>query len=82
MICTGVDSKTPERVQLDDYNDYLLDDINEGIDVTMMIDTLGDTNTEDPVDGQKEYRKLTNAKSAKRRRRNVLDEPTRRRQSP
>lgn len=67
MFRTGVDSETLECVQLDDYVDYLLDDITEGIEVTMMIETPEDTKTEDPNDARKEYRKLTNAKRAERR---------------
>lgn len=45
-----MDSETLERVQLDDYDDYLLDDIDEGIDVTMTIETLEDTKIEELED--------------------------------
>lgn len=69
MIRTGMDSETLERVQLDDYDDYLLDDINKGIDVTMTIETPEDAKTVAPDDAPKEYHKLANAKRTKHRRR-------------
>lgn len=39
---------------------------DEGIGVTMTIETLEDMKIEDPDDAWKEYRKLTNAKHMKR----------------
>jgi hypothetical protein len=35
MIHADEDGEGLERVQLDDYNDYLLDSLNEDMDVTM-----------------------------------------------
>jgi hypothetical protein len=38
MIHIGKDYEGVERVQLDDYDDYLLDPLEEDVDVTMGIE--------------------------------------------
>jgi hypothetical protein len=64
MIHAGEDCEGLERVQLDDY-DYLLDPLDEGVDVTMDIDFPDNIKIEDADDIQKEHRKLINEKRAK-----------------
>lgn len=69
MICTGIDSETQETIQLDDYVDYLLDDIEDSINVTMIVETPQDNKMEYLDGAQKKQRKIDNAKHAERRRR-------------
>jgi hypothetical protein len=64
--CEGV-----ERVQLDNYDDYLLDQLNKDVDVTMDSEFPDVIKIEDVDDIQKERRKLISAKRAKRRHRTV-----------
>jgi hypothetical protein len=71
MIHGGEDCEGIERVQLDDYDDYLLDPLHEDVDVTMGIEFPDNTKIEDADDIQKECRKLINAKRTKRRHRAV-----------
>jgi hypothetical protein len=43
MIHASKDCEGIEQVQLDDYNDYLLDPLDEDVDVTMGIEFLDKT---------------------------------------
>jgi hypothetical protein len=71
MIHIGKDNEGLERVQLDDYDDYLLDPLDEDVDVTMDSEFLDNIMVEDVDDIQKERRRLINAKRTKRRHRAV-----------
>jgi hypothetical protein len=71
MIHAAEDCEGLERVQLDDYNDYLLDPLDEDVDTIMGIEFPDNIKVEDADDIQKECRKLINAKHAKRRHRAV-----------
>jgi hypothetical protein len=71
MIHIGKDNEGLERVQLDDYDDYLLDPLDEDVDVTMDSEFLDNIMVEDVDDIQKEHRRLINAKRAQRRHRAV-----------
>jgi hypothetical protein len=50
MIHTSEDCEGLERVQLDDYDDYLLDPLDEDVDVTMGIEFLDNIKVEDAED--------------------------------
>jgi hypothetical protein len=67
MIQVGEDYEGLVLVQLDDYNDYLADPLDEDVDVTMDSESLDNIKVEDADDIQKEHRRLINAKHAKRR---------------
>jgi hypothetical protein len=67
MIHTGEDCEGVERVQLDNYDDYLLDPLDEDVDVTMGVEFPNNIKIEDADDIQRERRKLINAKCAKRK---------------
>jgi hypothetical protein len=67
MIHAGEDCEGLDWVQLDDYDDYLLDPLDEDVDATMGIEIQDNIKVEDANDTQKERRKLINAKRAKRR---------------
>jgi hypothetical protein len=69
MIHTGEDCEGIERVQLDNYHDYLLDPFDEDVDVTMGIEFPENIKIEDADDIHKEHRKLINAKRAERKHR-------------
>jgi hypothetical protein len=56
-----------ERVQLDNYDDCLLDPLDEDVDVTMDSESSANIKVEDADDIQKERRRLINAKRAQRR---------------
>jgi hypothetical protein len=56
-----------ERVQLDDYNDYLLDPLDEDEDATMDSVSPANIKAEDVDDIQKECHRIINAKRAQRR---------------
>jgi hypothetical protein len=71
MIHAGEDCEGVERVQLDDYNDYLLDPLDEDVDATMGIEFPDNIKTEDADDIQKERCKLINAKPTEHRHRAV-----------
>jgi hypothetical protein len=71
MIHTGEDCEGVERVQLDDYDDYLLDPLDEDLDTTMGIEFPENIKIEDAVDRQKECSKLINAKHAEHKHRTV-----------
>jgi hypothetical protein len=71
MIHTGEDCEGLEWVQLDDYNDYLLDPLDEDVHVTMGIEFLDNIKVEDAEDIQKEHHKLINVKRAECRHRAV-----------
>jgi hypothetical protein len=59
------------RVQLDDYDDYLLDPLNEDVDGTMDSESPANIKVEDADDIQKECHRLINAKRTQRRHRAV-----------
>jgi hypothetical protein len=65
MIHSGEDCEGLERVQLDDHDDYLLDPLDEDVDVTMGVEFLDNIKVEDADNIQKECSKLINAKRAK-----------------
>jgi hypothetical protein len=50
MIHTGEDCEGVERVQLDNYDDYLLDPLDEDVDVTMGVEFLDNIKIEDADD--------------------------------
>jgi hypothetical protein len=53
-----------ERVQLDDYNDYLLDPLDGDVDATMDSESPANIEVENADDIRKERRRLINAKRA------------------
>jgi hypothetical protein len=67
MIPADEDCEGLERVQLDDYDDYLLDPLDEDVDVIMDGESLANIKVEDTDDIQKECHRLINAKRAQRR---------------
>jgi hypothetical protein len=67
MFHTGEDRESLERVQLDDYDDYLIDPLDEDVDVTMDSESLDNIKVEDADGIQKECCRLINAKRAKHR---------------
>jgi hypothetical protein len=67
MIHAGEDCEGVEWVQLDDYDDYLLDPLDEDVDVIMDSEFPDNIKAEDADDIHKERRKLINAKRAERR---------------
>jgi hypothetical protein len=71
MIHAGEDCEGLEWVQLDDYDDYLVDPLNKDVDSTMDSEFLDNIEVEDADDIQKERRRLINAKCAKRGHRTV-----------
>jgi hypothetical protein len=71
MIHADKDCEGLERVQLDDYNDYLLDPLDEDMDVTMDRESSSNIKVDDADDIQKEHRRLINAKHAERQHRAV-----------
>jgi hypothetical protein len=71
MIHTGENCEGLEQVQLDDYDDYLLDPLGEDMDATMGIKFPDNIKVEDADGIQKECRRLINAKRAQRRHRTV-----------
>jgi hypothetical protein len=60
-----------ERVQLDDYNDYLLDPLDEDVDVLRDSESSANIKVEDADNIKKEQRRLINVKHAQRRHRAV-----------
>jgi hypothetical protein len=70
-IHAGEDCEGLERAHLDDYGDYLLDLLDEDVDITMGIEFPDSIKIEDADDIQKERCKLINAKRAERKRRVV-----------
>jgi hypothetical protein len=71
MIHTNEDCEGLEQVQLDDYNDYLLDPLNEDVDITMDRESSSNIKEDNADDIQKEHRRLINAKRAQCRHRAV-----------
>jgi hypothetical protein len=71
MIHAGEDYEGLKRAQRDDYDGYLLEPLDEDVDVTMGIEFPDNIKIEDADDIQKEHCKLINAKHAERRRRMV-----------
>jgi hypothetical protein len=71
MIHADEDCEGPERVQLDDYNDYLLDPLDKDADVTMDRESSSNIKVDDADDIQKEHRRLINAKRTQRRHRAI-----------
>jgi hypothetical protein len=65
MIHANEDCEGLERVQLDDYDDYLLDPLDEDVDATRFIEFPDNIKVEDVDDIQKERCKLINAKHTK-----------------
>jgi hypothetical protein len=64
MIHTSEDCEGLERVQLDDYDDYLLDPLDEDVDVTMDSESSSNIKVADIDNIKKECRRLINAKPA------------------
>jgi hypothetical protein len=71
MIHTGEDCEGLERVQLDDYDGYLVDPLNKDVDVIMDSESSDNIKVEDVDDTQKERRRLIDAIRANRRHRMV-----------
>jgi hypothetical protein len=71
MIHVDEDCEDLERVQLDDYDDYLLDPLGEDVDVTMDSESSSNIKVEDADDIQMECHRLINANRAQRRHRAV-----------
>jgi hypothetical protein len=71
MIHADEDCEGFEQVQLDDYDDYLLDPLSEDVDVTMDSESSSNIKVEDVDNIKKEHRRLINAKRAQRRRHTV-----------
>jgi hypothetical protein len=67
MIHGDEDCEGLERVQLDDYDDYLLDPLDEDVDVTMDRESSTNIKVDDIDDIQKECRRLINVKRAQHR---------------
>jgi hypothetical protein len=67
MVHTGEDCEGLKRVQLDDYNDYLLDPLDKDVDVTMDSEFPDNIKVEDADDMQKKHRRLINVKRTKHR---------------
>jgi hypothetical protein len=64
MIHADEDCDSLERVQLDDYDDYLLDPLDEDVGVTMDRESSSSIKVDDADDIHKECRRLINAKRA------------------
>jgi hypothetical protein len=64
MIHADKDCEGLERVQLDDYDDYLLDALDKDVDVTMDRESSSNIKVDDADDTQTERRRLINAKRA------------------
>jgi hypothetical protein len=62
MIHADEDCEGLERVQLDNYNDYLLDPLDEDVDAIMDSVSPASIKAEDADDIQKERRRLINVK--------------------
>jgi hypothetical protein len=60
-----------EWFQLDDYDDYLLDPLDEVVDITMDRESSSNIKVDDVDDIQKDRRRLMNAKRAQRRHRTI-----------
>jgi hypothetical protein len=67
MIHADKDCEDLEWVQLDDYDDYLLDPLDEDVDVTMDSESSSNIKVEDTNSIKKEHRRLINAKCAQSR---------------
>jgi hypothetical protein len=67
MIHADEDCEGLERVQLDDYDDYLLDPLDEDVDATMDRESSSNIKVGDADDIQKEHRRVINAKRTQRR---------------
>jgi hypothetical protein len=66
IIHADEDCEGLEWVQPDDYDDYLLDPLDEDVDVTMDRESSSNIKVDDADDTQKEHRRLINAKRAQR----------------
>jgi hypothetical protein len=71
MIHADENREGLERVQLNDYDDYLLDPLDEDVDVTMDSESSSNIKVEAAYNIKKERRRLINAKRAQRRLRAV-----------
>jgi hypothetical protein len=71
MIHADENCECLEWVELDDYDDYLLDPLDEDVDLTMDRQCSSNIKVNDTNDIQKECRRLINAKRAQRRHRTV-----------
>jgi hypothetical protein len=69
MIHADEDCEGLVWVQLDNYDDYLLDPLNEDVDATMGIKFPDNIKVENADDIEKEHRRFINAKRAQRRHR-------------
>jgi hypothetical protein len=67
MIHADEDCEGLERVQLDDYDEYLLDPLEDDVDETMDSESSSNIKVEDADKIKKERRRLINAKRAQRR---------------
>jgi hypothetical protein len=67
MTHTDEDYEGQEWVQLDDYDDYLLDPLDEDMDVTMDSESSSNIKVEDADNIKKEHRRLIKAKLAQQR---------------
>jgi hypothetical protein len=67
MIHINEDCEGLERVQLDDYNVYRLDPLDEDVDITIDGESPANIKLEHADDIHKEHRRLINAKHAQRR---------------
>jgi hypothetical protein len=71
MIHADENCEGLERVQLEDYEDYLLDPLDEDMDIIMDKESSSNIKVDDANDIQKEHRRLINVKRAQRRHRAV-----------
>jgi hypothetical protein len=62
MIHTDEDCEGLEQVQLDDYDDYILDPLDEEVDVTMDRESSSNIKVDDADDIQKDRHMLINVK--------------------
>jgi hypothetical protein len=71
MIHANKDCEGLERVQLDNYDDYLLDPLDEDVDVPRDSESSSNIKVQDIDNIKKEHHRLINAKHAQRRHRAV-----------
>jgi hypothetical protein len=71
MIHIDEDCEGLERVQLDDYDGYLLDPLDDDVDETMDTKSSSNIKVEDANKINKEHHRLINAKRTQRRHRAI-----------
>jgi hypothetical protein len=71
MIHADEDCEGLEQVQLDDYDDYLLDPLDDDMDETMDRESSSNIKVENEDKIKKEHRRLINTKRTQRRHRAV-----------